>query len=529
MCDLNAMIKEYGPATWFLTFSPGDWQDAELIQFLRDVNSDLDTSKLTANELIALDPVSVARFMDDRFKAILEAIYSDDHPLGGPCLHHFWRREYQQRGMDHFHMVAWVNDAPIIGVSSEEEIARFIMRVVSCALPDKKTSNELYNRITAFQMHKHNNYCLRNKKTVNGVMKVCRFGFGRPVTKEFVLRKVQASIVGRRKLKAKSRLYDLPRKECEVNINDYVPILMLLWNGNMDIQFVGDKSTALVTYILKYMLKSEKSLEENLMERANTNKSLCSSLWNFAMRSLYNRECGAMEAADVCLMNSLYGTDNDTTIKWLDVFMVRNRRVLLINKIKELEDDSDQLFFSSFIDDVYPNRPRELDNLCLYDFAEWYDLEAKKPKSENIEFYEIEQYNHKNQKVIKYLKKRKRGYVISHYVFKVKTQPENLYYSILLLKQPWRSTDELLQGFNTYQDAFLAKKDVLPDALAYFKKLTGREDLLEEMQQNIENELERQGEPQCQDDDDYEDLGCVSNEIENALRDFEGIRDVKQF
>jgi len=38
MCDLNAMIKEYGPATWFLTFSPGDWQDAELIQLLRDVN-----------------------------------------------------------------------------------------------------------------------------------------------------------------------------------------------------------------------------------------------------------------------------------------------------------------------------------------------------------------------------------------------------------------------------------------------------------------------------------------------------------
>lgn len=24
MCDLNAMIKEYGPATWFVTFSPGE-------------------------------------------------------------------------------------------------------------------------------------------------------------------------------------------------------------------------------------------------------------------------------------------------------------------------------------------------------------------------------------------------------------------------------------------------------------------------------------------------------------------------
>jgi len=43
------------------------------------------------------------------------------------------------------------------------------------------------------------------------------------------------------------------------------------------------------------------------------------------MRTLYNRECGIIEAADVCLMNSLYGTDNDTVIKWLNFFMIRNK------------------------------------------------------------------------------------------------------------------------------------------------------------------------------------------------------------
>lgn len=156
---LNSTINEYYPTTRFLTFNPGDWQCAELIKLLCDVNSDLDISKFTANELIALNPVSVARFMDDRFKDILKTIYFDDHSLGESCPHHFWTREYQQLGMDHFHMIVWINDIPIIGVSSEEEIARFIMRIVSCALPDKKTSNELYDRITVFQMHKHNNYC----------------------------------------------------------------------------------------------------------------------------------------------------------------------------------------------------------------------------------------------------------------------------------------------------------------------------------------------------------------------------------
>ena len=189
------------------------------------------------------------------------------------------------------------------------------MSVVSCALPEKKLAPILHENVTSDQVHKHNSYCQRSKKTNHGSCTVCCFGFDRPVTKEFVLRNVQKSVVGHRNLISRSRLYDLPRKENETMINDYVPILLYLWKGNMDIQFVGDHSTALTTYIVKYILKNEKGLEENLIERVNTNKSLCSSLWNFAMRSLYNRECGAIEAADICLGNNLYGTDNDTVIK----------------------------------------------------------------------------------------------------------------------------------------------------------------------------------------------------------------------
>lgn len=135
------------------------------------------------------------------------------------------------------------------------------------------------NRVPRFQRPKHNSYCMRNKKTEKGFMKVGRFGFDRPVMEEFVLRNVQTFIVRRRNLKAKFRLYDLPYKSTESNINDYVPILVMLWNGNMDVQFVGDYSTALATYILKYILKSEKTLEQNILERALANESLTKKLW----------------------------------------------------------------------------------------------------------------------------------------------------------------------------------------------------------------------------------------------------------
>ncbi|KAE9542498.1 hypothetical protein AGLY_003359 [Aphis glycines] len=54
--------------------------------------------------------------------------------------------------------------------------------------------------------------------------------------------------------------------------------------------------------------------------------------------------------------------------------------------------------------------------------------------------------------------------VISHYNFK-----------------PWRSTDELLNGCETYQSSFMIKKDDLPDAVPYFEKITNREIMLEQM------------------------------------------------
>lgn len=100
------------------------------------------------------------------------------------------------------------------------------MKVVSCKIPSKTEAPLLNEKVTKFQMHKHNSYCMRVKKCSNGSRRVCRFGFPRSVTKEFVLRNVQTAIAGRRNLRSKSRLYDLPRTEDEEYINDYVPIIL---------------------------------------------------------------------------------------------------------------------------------------------------------------------------------------------------------------------------------------------------------------------------------------------------------------
>ena len=105
------------------------------------------------SELVAADPVATIRFIDNKLKAILEFITSDDMPIG-KITHYYYRREYQGRGLQHFHLQLWVENAPIIGVSPDEEIIAFISKYCTCNLPDKNLSPILYNRVTNYQSHR---------------------------------------------------------------------------------------------------------------------------------------------------------------------------------------------------------------------------------------------------------------------------------------------------------------------------------------------------------------------------------------
>ncbi|RLU21769.1 hypothetical protein DMN91_006145 [Ooceraea biroi] len=275
--NLHCMINNYGPATWFLTLSPCEWLWTDLIDYLREINGPIANGK-SANEVIAFDPVSTSRFIDNKFKAMLDFICSPDNPIG-EVTHYFWRREYQGRGMQHFHLLIWIKDAPVIGTSSNKEIASFILKYVTCRMPNKELSPKLHRRVNTHQRHKHNDYCLRTKKTKIGFSKVCRFGFPRSVTNTLKIRDVAVSIADRRQLKTKSRLYDLPRSKEEININDYNPAILVAWEGNMDIKFVGAKSTLLTWYTTKYVSKAEKSNNaEDTFQKINSTQSLRSCL-----------------------------------------------------------------------------------------------------------------------------------------------------------------------------------------------------------------------------------------------------------
>ncbi len=510
---INTMTNEYGPATFFLTLSPGEynWKDLEI--YLREVNGEKANGK-SISSLIAMDPVSTSRFVEHKFKAILEYVTSADGPLG-EVIHYVWRREYQTRGMQHFHLLLWTKDAPIIGETPNEEIAQFISKYATCALPDQNNFPTLYDRVKTYQTHYCNDYCQRIKKTKKGNIRVCRFGFPRRETKELTIRSVASSIHGRRNLRSNSRLYDLPRKENENCINDYNAAILLAWEGNMDIQVICEKSAILTNYIIKYGTKPEKSYNTDVFDDMNSNKSMPERLWSIGLRSMTNRECGALEAADTILGIPLFGKDPGTVIRYVNVYMKRSRKIKPLKEVEKLDESSTDLFEWTLVDDYYPDRPAELEDICLYDFAKYYDIVKQSTTEVGI------------KEVI--YKKRKTPCLISHRIFSAVQEPENYFYSLLLLYKPWRNIIELKGDYSSYTEAFDACKNELTAALQRHEKL----EELRKAKEDVEKLVSDMNEQKTNKETLTDSLSIPNNLVEhniveaaNAMDEFEQVQEL---
>ncbi|KAL7290833.1 hypothetical protein TKK_0015570 [Trichogramma kaykai] len=200
----------------------------------------------------------------------------------------------------------------------------------------------------------------------------------------------------------------------------------------MDAQYVSESSFVISKYISKYGTKGEKGSSDIDFSDIQSNKSLASRLWSFALRVLNHRECGALEAASTLLSIPLHETDRDTVIRWLDVRMIRSRRMKAIEKVKKLQADSTDIFYDSLIDTYYLNRPKELESLCLYDFAKWYDVLSDEPEKK-AEYYPLIIIKENGILLEKFCKKRKTPYLINHWKYNPANEPECYYYTFVVI------------------------------------------------------------------------------------------------
>jgi len=185
----------------------------------------------------------------------------------GKVTHYFWKKEYQARGAPYYHVLLWIDSAPMIGKHSDKDVLSWIQNRIVCHIPDEKTSPELHRLVTKFQLHTCSKYCKHTKKYGNIFVTKCKFKFPHELTEEGLLNPVQES------LKSHNKIYTLQCAPGEERINDYNPLLLLLWKANMDIQFISESSLALAYYVTGYVTKAEKSHMQDIYGKRSVNKN----------------------------------------------------------------------------------------------------------------------------------------------------------------------------------------------------------------------------------------------------------------
>ena len=155
------MIREHGPPSLFLTFSCAEYDSPDIASYLHKVNDV--PNGYPIGKLCAEDPLSVSRKFSKIFHDFFETVIIKGEILGR-VYQFFWKKEYHMRGAPHYHVLLWINEAPVIGVDSEVTILKWIQERITCRIPDKESNPELHRLVTKYQMHKCSSYCKRTIK-----------------------------------------------------------------------------------------------------------------------------------------------------------------------------------------------------------------------------------------------------------------------------------------------------------------------------------------------------------------------------
>ena len=131
-------------------------------------------------------------------------------------------------------------------------------------------------------------------------------------------------------------MYNLPRSPEEIRINNYNPLLLMLWKANMNLQFANESTLVIANYGTGYVTKAECSNMQDLCQEMSSHTSIYGKLWSFGVRNLHSRECGLYKASDILLGDHL--CEMSKTLKWVNVSQLhqRKRRLIDYSKLDEM-------------------------------------------------------------------------------------------------------------------------------------------------------------------------------------------------
>uniref|UniRef100_A0A1X7UYM4 Uncharacterized protein n=1 Tax=Amphimedon queenslandica TaxID=400682 RepID=A0A1X7UYM4_AMPQE len=426
--EVKAMIAEYGSPTLFLTLSCAEYDSADIAQYLRKVNNAPQSDSIS--RLCTEDPVLVSRQFSYKFKDFINKVILQRGVLG-KVEQNYVKKEYQMRGAPHYHILLWIEIAPVVSIDRPEEVCSFIQDRITCHIPDSNTSLDLNFLVTKYQMHKCSKYCKRNIKVGKTYVSRCRFDFPRPVRDSICINDVENS------LKSSNKIYYLKRTEKEVRVNDYNPLLLKLWRANMDLQYIAERSLSLTEYVTGYVTKAEKSHAQDLWDEVSSCDNIYSRLWKIGQKLLRAKEVGPYEASDL-LGESLYM--KLVTVQYVNVYLPhkRSRKIKNYSYLTKMDRSSKDIFNPSIIEDFYPTRPNNMEDVSLYEFVANYKFD-KIGENEEREY-----------------KLRSKPVLPNHRKFNPMQEAERdvFYYSLIFLFVPFRDESTLVMEGETMEEAF---------------------------------------------------------------------------
>ena len=550
--DLFAMIRQLGPATFFISLSAAETKWIHLLRILGKTVDGVDYSDEDLQtmgwdhqcRLIQSDPITCARHFDYQLHTFIAKFLKSPHAPIGTILDMFHRVEMQHRGSCHVHMVVWIEGAPRLDSSSPEEITKFIDKYITCKRPVEGDleMEEMVSR----QMHTHTKTCKKNPGSK------CRFNYPQPPFPETVildpipdtdprhnelkttwdlihaeletmargtemtfndfLAKMEITYTTYREsvqCTLRARTVFLRRSPQEITINNYNTDMIAAWQANMDIQFVLD-AYACATYIVAYISKGSRGMSKLLVRAAaevrTGNTDVLESMRHIGNKFLNSVEISAQEAAYLALQLSLRKASRSI------VFIPTSppeERVRLLKKQADIAemDDGDTNIDSSNLLKRYSTRPSNMEAMPLAEWAAWYDVYVKKDKKDDpVE--DVDGTPVQDQRIIheendedlplyegevpdKRGRRRRKARIIRCPWFDVKVKEDHHYRELITLFVPWRNeTTDILGGYESCKDHYMAKREIINNRLDEYSP--GRKEVEEAIAQQAAEAVQRQ-------------------------------------
>lgn len=204
----------------------------------------------------------------------------------------------------------------------------------------------------------------------------------------------------------------------------------------------------LTRYVTSYQTKAEKNEAQGVWENVDENRSKYGRYKSAGLQLIGKRDLGAYECADKLLGHHLFGSSDQVVWVGADIPSKRGHRLKSKQDLEKLPESSTNIFHENMVENYYPNRPIFLENISLYEVASKYEKVSTKPSKEGANIMKMT--NNKG-----YFKKVKEKVVKSPYVPLNKEHKERYFHNLLMLFKPWRNEEnDLLNGFNTYEEAF---------------------------------------------------------------------------